>query len=35
MKKPFVVPVLREEAALSQLTLGTCNVSVCDQLIDL
>ena len=28
MKKQFVVPVLREEAALAQLTLGTgCQVS--------
>ena len=30
MKKQFVVPVLREEAALAQMTLGVgCQVSVC------
>jgi len=34
MKKQFVVPVLRAEAALTQLTLGTCAVSVCDSFID-
>jgi len=34
MKKQFVVPVLREEAALSQLTLGGCGFSVCDLLVD-
>ncbi len=34
MKKQFVVPVLREEAALAQMTLGeTCQISVCDALI--
>jgi hypothetical protein len=30
MKKQFVVPVLREEAALAQLTLGVTVCSVCD-----
>ena len=30
MKKQFVVPVLREEAALAQLTLGTTVCSNCD-----
>ena len=30
MKKQFVVPVLREEAALAQLTLGAAVCSVCD-----
>lgn len=30
MKKQFVVPVLREEAALAQLTLGFVTCSNCD-----
>ena len=30
MKKQFVVPVLREEAALAQLTLGFVACSTCD-----
>jgi hypothetical protein len=30
MKKQFVVPVLREEAALAQLTLGIAVCSNCD-----
>jgi len=30
MKKQFVVPVLREEAALAQLTLGGAVCSNCD-----
>ena len=30
MKKQFVVPVLRDEAALAQLTLGTQVCSTCD-----
>jgi hypothetical protein len=30
MRKQFVVPVLREEAALAQLTLGTPVCSNCD-----
>lgn len=29
MKKQFVVPVLREEAALAQLTLGFVTCSAC------
>ena len=29
MKKQFVVPVLRAEAALAQLTLGICTISTC------
>lgn len=32
MKKQFVVPVLREEAALAQLTLGSVVCSNCDAL---
>jgi len=36
MKKQFVVPVLREEAALAQLTLGTpqCSGNACDAVND-
>ena len=34
MRKQFVVPVLRDEARLAVLTLGTgCQFSVCDQRI--
>lgn len=36
MKKRFVAPVLREEAALAQLTLGqACAISGCDPGINL
>ena len=36
MKKKFVAPVLREEAALAQLTLGfiACSGNSCDGSID-